>query len=258
MSKTELIILGSGTAVPTAERGAASYLLSIDQELILMDCGPGATRRLAQAGFSLNSLSRVLISHFHPDHICDLTAIIFGSSIKGYQRTEPLEILGPVGLKAHYNKLTDLWGRWIVPNDFELIFREFETISDDEAIIDLSNYRILTRVMAHSYPAIGFRIETTSGTIVYSGDTDYCNNIVALCQDADLAVLECSTPNNEKIKGHLTPELAAKISSEAQVKHLILSHFYPSCEGIDLIGQCRIYFAGQITLAKDFLRFTLE
>lgn len=252
----EFVILGSGTAVPTTDRGAAGYLLIIDNEKIMLDCGPGSTRKLAQAGCNLIDLDRVFISHFHPDHICDLTAILFGSRIPGYARTKVLELVGPIGLKEHHEKLLNVFGNWLTSKDYELKITELDP-GETTAQVDYSKYKLIAQLVNHSYPALGYRIETPLGIITYSGDTDYCESIISLCKNADIAVLECSTPDERKIHGHLTPSLAGQIAQTAQVKHLVLSHFYPDCQNVDLIAQCRKFYDGQITLAQDLMRFSL-
>lgn len=254
--KVELTILGSGTAVPTADRGAASYLVTVGEEKLMFDCGPGSSRKLAQAGHSLTSLNKVFVSHFHPDHICDLVAILFGSRIPGYSRSEILEIVGPIGIKNHHQKLIDTFGNWLISKDYELKLTELDA-KESLVKVNFSNYQVTAQLVNHSYPALGYRIETPSGTITYSGDTDYCENIISLCEMADIAVLECSTPDEQKIQGHLTPSLAGKIAQQAKVKHLVLSHFYPMCETTDLIAQCQKFYTGQITLAKDLVKFSL-
>ncbi|MBI4850604.1 MAG: MBL fold metallo-hydrolase [Acidobacteria bacterium] len=253
----EIVILGSGTAVPTVDRGAAGYLLIVDNEKVMFDCGPGSTRKLAQAGFELIDLDRVCISHFHPDHVCDLTAILFGSRIPNYSRTKPLELVGPVGLKQHYEKLLNIFGNWLISKDYELIITELHP-SNTFAIVEYQHYKLMAQMVDHSYPAFGYRVETPTGIITYSGDTDYCEGIISLCENADIAVLECSTPDERKIHGHLTPSLAGQIAQKAKVKHLVLSHFYPECQMVDLTSQCRKFYNGQITLAKDLMRFPLR
>lgn len=42
-------VLGSGTAVPEPDRFPAGYLVRGGGEIVLVDCGPGVLRRLAQA-----------------------------------------------------------------------------------------------------------------------------------------------------------------------------------------------------------------
>ncbi|MBF0477550.1 MAG: MBL fold metallo-hydrolase [Deltaproteobacteria bacterium] len=71
-----LTILGSGTAIPRPDRTASSNLVRVNDETIIIDLGPGALHRLAQAGSSLNQVSHILITHFHNDHTSDLPAFL--------------------------------------------------------------------------------------------------------------------------------------------------------------------------------------
>ncbi|MBW2615942.1 MAG: MBL fold metallo-hydrolase, partial [Deltaproteobacteria bacterium] len=64
----ELIILGSGTAIPLNHRASPSLALVIDGQLILFDMGPGTLRQLTKAGLNHEDIRRVFITHFHPDH----------------------------------------------------------------------------------------------------------------------------------------------------------------------------------------------
>ncbi len=255
---TEFVILGSGTGVPTADRGAASYLHIHHNKATMLDCGPGSSRRLPQAGVELQDIERLLITHFHTDHVCDLSAILFGSHIKGHIRSKPLEILGPEGLKEHYRKVVELFGKWVVPTEFELTLTEVGVTKGEITTVERDGLKIVSQPVAHTFPSVAYRLEIDQTVVVYSGDTDYCEAIVELCKDADLALLECSTADEDKIAGHLSPEGAALIAKQACVKHLVLSHFYPVSFGKDLISQCRRHYDGQITLAQDLMRFRIN
>ncbi|MGB3097632.1 MAG: MBL fold metallo-hydrolase, partial [Candidatus Deferrimicrobiaceae bacterium] len=103
---------------------------------------------------------------------------------------------------------------------------------------------------------VAFRVEETETgkVIAFSGDTDVCAGIVTAARNADVAVFECSFPNECKVRGHLTPGEAGELASAARVKKLVLTHFYPECEGADILGQCGETYSGEIILAKDLLR----
>ena len=38
---------------------------------------------------------------------------------------------------------------------------------------------------------------------------------------------------------------------------LCLTHFYPECQGVDLVGQAAAAFSGTIVLAEDLMQFPL-
>ena len=95
------------------------------------------------------------------------------------------------------------------------------------------------------------RIEYNNKSIVYSGDTDYSDEIIKISKNADLLILECSFPY--KTEGHLTPSLCGRIAANANAKKLVLTHMYPECDKVDMKKLCGKEFSGKIVLAKDFM-----
>ena len=69
----QLIVLGSGTTVPSALRNAAGYYLAVHNQEFLIDCGSGVLVQLERTGKSYRTLDAVFITHTHPDHIGDFT-----------------------------------------------------------------------------------------------------------------------------------------------------------------------------------------
>ena len=58
--------------------------------------------------------------------------------------------------------------------------------------------------------------DSNGKSIVYSGDTDYCPELIELADNCDLLILECSFPDDMKVEGHLTPSEAGKIAAETK------------------------------------------
>ncbi|MCD4778692.1 MAG: hypothetical protein K8R12_06930, partial [Desulfobacterales bacterium] len=65
-------------------------------------------------------------------------------------------------------------------------------------------------------------------------------------------------PDELKVKGHLTPSLAGKIATMANVKKLMLIHFYPECDEVDIEKQCRKTYSNKLILAEDFMKINFE
>ena len=59
------------------------------------------------------------------------------------------------------------------------------------------------------------------------------------------------------MEGHLTPREAGEIAFRSGARRLLLTHFYPECEGEDILGQCRNRYSGEILLAEDLLRLSI-
>ena len=100
--------------------------------------------------------------------------------------------------------------------------------------------------------SVSYRIDYGNKSIVYSGDTEYCNEIIEISKNADLLILECSFPYNTD--DHLDPSLCGKVATKANAKKLVLTHFYPECDKADVKKQCSKEFDGEIVVAKDFMR----
>ena len=110
----------------------------------------------------------------------------------------------------------------------------------------------------HTDQSLGYRIEDSQGrSIAYSGDTGPCDGLADLGREADLFVLECSFPEGRGMDNHLTPSEAGAAAGRANARKLILTHFYPQCEGADIIGPCASRFHGPIVTAEDFMTFEI-
>jgi ribonuclease Z len=103
MTKIKLTFLGTSDAIPTAERNHSAIFLEYDGEHILIDCGEGTQRQFRKARLNPCSVTRILISHWHGDHILGLPGILQTMALSGYQKT--LYIYGPKGTKNFMNEL---------------------------------------------------------------------------------------------------------------------------------------------------------
>jgi ribonuclease BN (tRNA processing enzyme) len=245
----ELIILGSGTGVPSLKRGSPGFLIKAGDQSILLDSGSGTLRRMLQAGVTYKDVDAILYSHIHPDHCADLVPLIFACKYQEDPRAKDLLIIGGRGFRDYFEGLRNVHGNWIEPETFHI--RIQEVLAEEVAIGDL---RVTTLPLEHAPESVGYRITVPGGrTVVYSGDTDYCRNIVELARGADLLLVECSFPEGSKVSGHLTPSLAGRIAHEAGCTRLVLTHLYPPCDQSDIRGDCQEVFPGEVLLAEDMM-----
>ncbi len=245
----KLTVLGSGTATPRLDRNMAGYLLKIKNENLLFDSGAGTIRQLLKLKVNLLDISHIFYTHLHNDHISDLPAIIWSNNYGTYRKT-PLNIYGPKGFKKYFRILMT---KILRPNklNYKIIVKELK----DNSFIKLRDIKIKTKKMKHIGPSIGYRIEHKNKALVYSGDTGYCKSIIDLGKNSDLLILECAFP--DKRPEHLTPAMCGEIATKTKTKKLLLTHFYPECDKVDIIKQCKKEFKGKIIKAKDFLTIQL-
>ena len=257
METLTVTILGSGTCVPSLRRSSCSVLIEVGAAKLLFDMGAGTMRRLLEAGVAIDEITHLFFSHFHPDHTGELVSFLFASKYpEGRRRQRCISITAANGFNAFYERLKGVYGRWIELEEGIVDILEMSTVREDFMQLDCGD--IITLPMTHIESSIGYRLVMADGTsVAYTGDTDYCENAVRLAMEADLLICESALPDELKVDGHLTPSLAGRIASEAQVKNLILTHFYPECDGVDMEAQCRKEYGGSLLCAEDLMRFKI-
>jgi ribonuclease BN (tRNA processing enzyme) len=254
MKKTfTLTFLGTGTGVPRKKRQAPGLVVQAGDNLLLLDSGSGTAYQLACAGFSYYRFDHLLYSHFaHPDHINDLAELIFANKYFEPRRTSPLFVYGPKGIKNFLANLITLYP--VLGNTpYPINIHELE-----QDTIIMNDVTIQTRPLAHQQNAcLGYRITWQGKSVIYSGDTDYCDALVALARQGDVLVIECSLPDGYNVEGHLVPAEIGRISTQAQVKKVFLTHLYPQCDRVDVVAQVKKQFEGEVILAEDLMQITV-
>lgn len=248
----KITILGSGTAAPRIKRNMSGYLLETDSKKILIDSGAGTIRQLLKIKTSLLDINHIFYTHFHNDHINDLPAIIFSNNYGNF-RKKTLNLYGPKGFKKYYGILMEK-----ILNVGRLHYKINIKEMKDNSKVKINNITISSKRTKHTENSVAYRVESNNKAIVYTGDTDFSNKIVEIAKNADLLILECSFPDEKKTKGHLTPSLAGTIARKAKVKKLVLTHFYPECDLVDIKAQCSKEYKGKIVLAKDIMKVKVQ
>lgn len=243
-------VLGSGTGWLRIERRAPAYLVTYGDFHILLDIGPGTLYQLLNTGLSLNDISAIFISHFHPDHVTDLIPFFFATRYQlGYTPQTQVFVIAHKKFQEFHEALKGAFGQWVSPP--EHLFRFILLPGDSLQSFDLGPFRVKTLGVNHNEESLAIRLELGEKSLIYSGDTGLCNEIIELARGGDLLILECANSQEYKSPFHLGPEDIAEIALKAKPKRILLSHFYPHSESppIELIQKV---YDGEIILAKDF------
>jgi ribonuclease BN (tRNA processing enzyme) len=248
--------LGTGTISLSASRSCSGYLLETPDVRLLVDCGSGITRRLAELGAAWQTITHVAITHFHIDHHGDLPSLIFAWKY-GFlpPRSAPVDIMGPPGTADLFARLAAAYGEWVTAPGFPLTIRE---IGAADAFSLPGGLRLTCHPVPHTPESVAYSMERGGRRIVYTGDTGPSEALGVWARGCDLLVCECSLPVGMHIPEHLTPEQCGELAAVAAPKHLALTHFYPPVEQVDVRALVGARFAGPVTLARDGWYFDFE
>jgi ribonuclease Z len=103
----EILFLGTASMVPTKERNHNGILIRQGNETVLVDCGEGIQRQLMIVGAKMNKITKILISHWHGDHVLGLPGLIQSMSASGYNGK--LQIYGPNKTKTFMKRMFEVF-----------------------------------------------------------------------------------------------------------------------------------------------------
>jgi len=232
-------------------------MLAVGDTQLLFDSGPGTMRRLLRANTTIFDVDYIFYSHFHPDHTAELVPFLFATKYPDTgQRQRALTIVAGQGFEDFFAGLKTVYGKWIELDPGLVNIIQMNNRSAD--LLRLKDFTVQSAPVEHNPESIAYRITGPGGhSVVYSGDTDYSENLIALSKDADLLICESALPDDYRVKGHLTPSLAGDIATRAGVKKLVLTHFYPECDQTDIEQECRKTYGGPLVLAEDLMRIDI-
>lgn len=254
----ELIVLGSGTAVPHAERSSASHWLQTTSGSLLLDLSAPAIHRMAQEKLDWANLDAIWISHFHLDHVGGLAPFLFGTrhAPQTRERRKPLSIFGPRGISELLRAFDEAYNYKLRQQPFSLEVREIEPNEEFEILPGLQASTLKT---PHTKESLALRVDDADGTsLVYTSDTGYTNELAAFARQTHLLIMECSFPHNKPVEKHLELNEAMQIAKEAAPDKVLLSHLYPEWDGINLESEARRLWTDETIEARDGLRLRIE
>jgi ribonuclease BN (tRNA processing enzyme) len=250
----ELIVIGSGTGVPSLRRGSPAMAVKAAGRLLVLDLGSGTLRALLRYGLDFSDIDILALTHLHPDHVGDLVPFLFATRYAlGYTRTEPFQLLAARGFSRFHALLQEAFAGWVEPPPGLMDLRELAPDRPDA--VCARGLVIKSAPTNHTEGSLAYRVEAEGRSLVYSGDTDESDSLVDLARGTDLLVLEAANPF--KVKGHLTPAEAGRLAARAGVSRLLLTHFYPPCDAVDVVAQAAAEFSGEILRAEDGLALTI-
>jgi ribonuclease BN (tRNA processing enzyme) len=248
-----LTVLGSGTFLPDAARGAPSHLIEAEQASFLLDCGASVLQALDRWRVDWRSLDGIFISHFHTDHVGGVAPLLFALRHGiGTERRKPLHILGPLGLSSWMGLLAEAHGPFVLEPGFPVLIRELspgETWAFPGRGPEFSVHGV-----SHSPEALAVRVTSQDRSLGYTGDTGPHPELAGFMEDVHVLLSECAVPDPSPTELHLTPEGVAELARRSMADLVVTVHAYPTVDLESLPGVVRNRgFQGQVLHAWDGL-----
>jgi ribonuclease Z len=260
----KLVFLGTSDAVPSKERNHTSILLNYKDENILIDCGEGTQRQFRKADLNPCKLTRLLITHWHGDHVLGIPGLLQTLNFSDYSK--PVIIYGPKGTKEFMNQVLktfifqgkfnievkEVEGKFFENDDFYLEAKKmthgvpcnaYTFVQKNKIRIDkkkLMKTKIQGPILqklkqgkdiiydGKKYLAKNFIYHEEGKKISFVLDTSLNKDIVPFVKNSDLLVCESTFGEEfEKKAGeynHLTAKQTAEIAKKSNSKKLILTH----------------------------------
>jgi ribonuclease BN (tRNA processing enzyme) len=245
-----LTIVGCAGSYPGPDSPASCYLLEHDDHRLVLDLGNGAFGALQQFA-PVRAVDGVVLSHLHADHCLDLTSYYVYRKYHPEGHAPIIPVLGPAGAADRMARAYDLPPEEGMKGEFD--FR------DHLPVTEIGPFRITTARVNHPVEAYAVRVEVDGRSMVFSGDTGVCDELVELSRGADLALYEASVLSRyEDLPPnlHLTAAEAADHATRAGVDRLVLTHLVPWTPQDETLAEAAAVFSGDVRLAARGL--TLE
>lgn len=271
---TQIVLLGTGTPNADPDRSGPSVAIVINDTPYLVDFGPGVVRRAAAAfrkgitGLEVKKLNRAFVTHLHSDHTAGYSDLILTPWV--LERTDPLEVFGPKGIKAMTTHLLEAYredigirlhgGEPSNKTGYKVIAHEIKAgIVYKDANVTVKAFK----VDHGSWPeAYGFRFETANRTIVISGDCRPSASVIENCNGCDVLIHEVyseagfakrpSEWQKYHSRYHTSSRELAQIATKARPGLLVLYHqlFWGVSEE-DLLKEVRAGYSGKVVSGHD-------
>lgn len=277
--RMKLTILGSGSPEAYANRASSGYLLEIEEDVILFDCGGGVVDNLIRSGRLPKDVTHLFFTHYHSDHMMDYARLVHAAWDEG---GAPIKVFGPpplVRLNDGYfgpdgvmqydlrarTELVQSQQVWVARGGSLPRSWPNPVITEIEPGFSFSGdgWTLSCCQATHAQPqleCLAFSVTAQGKKFVYSGDTGINDQVTALSQDADLLLHWCYRGSGEQVHPALMemspdPGDIARMAEAARAKRLLLTHFriHMDREAVHKAAQHDLgqHFSGPAGIVKD-------
>ena len=145
-----LNVLGTASALPTAERYPSAQVLDVRGRLFMIDCGEAAQMRLRKAGISFLKIEHICLSHIHGDHLFGIFGLLSTMIMLG--RSSQLNIYAPESFSPVLEFFLEQFGEGI---HFDINYVPLK-MKQPELLYQNRKMELLAFPLSHRVDSFGF------------------------------------------------------------------------------------------------------
>ena len=252
------------------DKAGISTLVEAGGERLLFDAGRGSMQRLVQAGFPMNAVTKLFLTHLHSDHVIGVPDLMLSPWSAAPERKVPLEIWGPAGTRDMMRRLEEAFAFDIhmrrdvdenfSPDGIKIVAHDIQV----GKVYEKNGVTVTAFLVSHGLvkPSYGYRVDYAGRSVALSGDTSPNDSLVAICKGVDVLIHEAIDPDvlrrlvpdtqrmHAIVARHTTPEQAAGIFAKVAPRLAVFSHS-PGTSAI--VEQTRRSYPGRVEMGEDLM-----
>ena len=284
----EIYTLGAGTPTPTPTRFGSSHVLKLGDQLLMFDCGPATTHKLVKAGLWPTQVDYLFFTHHHFDHDIDYPCFLLCRWDQSIGKENQLQVFGPDltekitegilgenGLFAHDWKarVNHPLSQQVFVNRGGTLPRPAPSVSAQDVgpgrVFGGPDWEVTAAPAEHVQPyldSLAYRVDTSEGSVIFTGDTQPCDTVTELAQGADMMLCMCwddqaVMDSNGEAGGQCGTTGAAQMAQAAGVKKLVLVHIGPHLSGHGPmekgVGDVSRIYDGEVVFSEELMSIPL-
>ena len=200
-------ILGNNSALPAFDRHPTSQLITVDDQLFLVDCGEGTQVQLARYKIRWGRINYIFISHLHGDHYFGLPGFIHSMGL--LNREHELHLFAPAPLKEILELQFKAAGSGL---PFKL---NFYALSGEGELVKTDKFKVTSFQTRHRVPCWGFKFEQVKAPRKLNIEKARIHNVPAVFFDRLKAGDDFITGDGKVVKNASVTDPAPKPRSYA-------------------------------------------
>ena len=197
--------LGCGDAFGSGGRLNTCFQVVGSRANFLIDIGASSLIGLKAQGVKPSAIQSIFVTHFHADHFGGIPFFMLDAQFFA-KRSEPLTIVGPVGLRIWYERVMEssFPGASTTVPKFNLEFIELQP--RQQALV--GDVSVIPFQVLHGRPGgpfFAYRFEAEGKCVAYTGDTEWTDELIDAGRNADL-LIAAGYFVDKKVKWHLDIE----------------------------------------------------